>query len=236
MTRLIPLLTVKENKLVKTKLFQTYKYMGDPINAVNIFGKLQVDELVVLDISETFIEHETLSLLDKISERALMPITYGGHINNFVFAKKIFDLGFDRIIIRRGLSNSEMINNLISTYGSSSITAGFDVVKIRDNLYEINNKIMNLNEIENFFEIIVQMNYGQILLNYKEKDGTRTGLELDTLIELGIERLQIPIIIAGGCTSKKEAYDFMIDKPKISVAASSIFTLVPPNDAVLIRY
>ena len=48
--RVIPLLLLKGDGLVKSVRFKNYKYIGDPINAVKIFNDKEVDELCILDI------------------------------------------------------------------------------------------------------------------------------------------------------------------------------------------
>ena len=51
--RIIPVLLLKNQGLVKSIKFKNYKYIGDPINAVRIFNELRADELVFLDILAT---------------------------------------------------------------------------------------------------------------------------------------------------------------------------------------
>ena len=51
--RIIPVLLLKDNGLVKSIKFKNHNYIGDPINAVKIFNDLKSDELVFLDISAT---------------------------------------------------------------------------------------------------------------------------------------------------------------------------------------
>ena len=51
--RLIPVLLLKNNALVKSVKFKNHNYIGDPINAVKIFNELKADELVLLDIDES---------------------------------------------------------------------------------------------------------------------------------------------------------------------------------------
>ena len=48
--RIIPVLLLKGNALVKSKGFKDFRYIGDPINAVKVFNDLKADELVFLDI------------------------------------------------------------------------------------------------------------------------------------------------------------------------------------------
>ena len=51
LSRVIPVLLLKNNGLVKTKKFKNEKYIGDPINALRIFNEKEVDEIIFLDIN-----------------------------------------------------------------------------------------------------------------------------------------------------------------------------------------
>ena len=67
-SRVIPSLLLYEKGLIKTKQFERYKYVGDPINAIKIFNEKEVDELIILDISSTknnssISFHESLPLI-----------------------------------------------------------------------------------------------------------------------------------------------------------------------------
>ena len=49
--RVIPVLTIDTNYLVKKKKFKNPRYVGDPFNALRIFNEKDVDEVIILDIS-----------------------------------------------------------------------------------------------------------------------------------------------------------------------------------------
>ena len=73
--RLIPVLLLKNNGLVKSKNFKDFKYIGDPINAVKIFNDSQADELFFLDITATKENRVIpLELVRSIGEEAHMQI------------------------------------------------------------------------------------------------------------------------------------------------------------------
>ena len=48
--RVIPVLLIRNRKLVKTTNFKSEVYVGDPVNALRIFNEKEVDELVIIDI------------------------------------------------------------------------------------------------------------------------------------------------------------------------------------------
>ena len=47
--RVIPVLLLKGNGLVKSIKFKNHQYIGDPINAVKLFNDFKADEIVFLD-------------------------------------------------------------------------------------------------------------------------------------------------------------------------------------------
>ena len=64
--RIIPILLLDNNDLVKTFKFKKKYYLGDPINSVRIFNEKEVDELAFLDISSNRYSIIVYSLLAPI--------------------------------------------------------------------------------------------------------------------------------------------------------------------------
>ena len=79
--RIIPVLLLRGRGLVKGIKFSDYTYVGDPINAVRIFSRKEVDELIFLDIDATK-ESRLLSLdlVQDIADECFMPFGFGGGI------------------------------------------------------------------------------------------------------------------------------------------------------------
>src|SRR3972149_5145825 len=98
--RVIPVLLLKNNGLVKTTRFKHPVYIGDPINAVKIFNEKEVDELILLDITATNEKRAPNYLkIEEIVSEAFMPIGYGGGINKIEQIEKLFKLGVEKIIL-----------------------------------------------------------------------------------------------------------------------------------------
>ena len=45
--RIIPILQLNDDELVKSSFFKDHKYVGDPVNAVRIFNEIKVDEIII---------------------------------------------------------------------------------------------------------------------------------------------------------------------------------------------
>jgi len=98
--RIIPVLLIQNNGLVKTVKFQDSKYVGDPINVVKIFNEKEVDELFLIDIDKTIKNEEpNYELLKKISSECRMPVAYGGGVKTVDQIEKIIGLGIEKVSI-----------------------------------------------------------------------------------------------------------------------------------------
>ena len=111
-TRIIPALLLRNESLVKTVKFGKFTYVGDPANTVRIFNELEVDELLFLDISASREKRgPNLRVLKDIADECFMPLGYGGGVSSLIQAKKVFDIGFEKIVLN---SNAFDNPNLIS--------------------------------------------------------------------------------------------------------------------------
>ena len=99
-TRIIPCLLFDGKALVKGVRFKNHRYIGDPINAVRLFNDMQVDELIILDISITN-QHKmpNFELLRDLATECFMPFTYGGGIADIEDMRRIFKIGVEKIAI-----------------------------------------------------------------------------------------------------------------------------------------
>ena len=150
--RVIPVLLIKGNGLYKTRKFHNPSYVGDPINTIKIFNDKEVDEIIILDIDASKKNlSPNFNLIKEIASECFMPLTYGGGISTIDQAAKLFNLGVEKICLQTStLTNIELIKELISEFGSSSIAACIDIKKNffgRHILYSHSNKGSSLNHL-----------------------------------------------------------------------------------------
>src|SRR5664280_2091293 len=121
--RIIPVLLLKGQGLVKSIKFKDYRYIGDPINAVKIFNDLKADELVFLDILASK-QNRCISLdfVRKVGEEANMPFAVGGGIRTIKDIKGIINTGAEKVVINSyAIENPEFIKKASDEFGSSTI-------------------------------------------------------------------------------------------------------------------
>ena len=131
--RVIPVLLVKDHGLVKTRGFDQPTYVGDPINAIRIFNEKEVDELALLDIDATPMNWgPNFELVQDVASECFMPLAYGGGIRGLDDAKRLFNLGVEKVILRSTAATNLPAVTAIATYaGSSSVTVSIDVLRGR---------------------------------------------------------------------------------------------------------
>ena len=129
--RVIPCLLIQDQGLVKTTKFSKPNYLGDVINAVKIFNEKEVDELCLLDIGASIENREpNFSLLEDIASEAFMPMSYGGGISNLEQAKKLFFIGFEKIVVNTSfIKKPGLIEEIVHYAGSQSVIVSIDAKK-----------------------------------------------------------------------------------------------------------
>ena len=232
--RVIPVLLLHKEGLVKTKQFKKPIYLGDPLNAINIFNDKEVDELIFLDIDATKkSQNINFDLITDIASECFMPFAYGGGINTIEDIEKLFYIGVEKVVINSALNNKSLIKEAVRRFGSQSIVASID---IKDNkIYSyITQQTLNI-EIETYIKNIELLQVGEIFINSVDRDGMMSGYDITWINK--ISRLtNIPIIACGGAGKIKDLKE-LIDKTEVSaVGAGSFFVFIGIHNAVLITY
>ncbi|MCX7979104.1 MAG: HisA/HisF-related TIM barrel protein, partial [Bdellovibrionaceae bacterium] len=105
--RIIPVLLIRGSGLWKTVKFSGGKYIGDPINAAKIFNDSEVDELIVIDISQDAATRgPNFDLLANLATECFMPVCYGGGVRTVEQAERLFRLGFEKVCFNTALFKS----------------------------------------------------------------------------------------------------------------------------------
>lgn len=237
--RVIPVLSVMGNKLVKTVRFKHPKYLGDPLNAIKIFNEKKVDELIVTDITASKGKKEpNYRLIEEMAGEAFMPLGYGGGIRTQDQAAKVFSLGVEKVILNTAaMENPEIIEAISSAYGSQSVVVSIDVRK--DFLgrtratYCSGTKSTGMN-IAELISKCIEMGAGEIILHSADREGTFQGYDLELIRKYsGIE---VPFVVLGGCNSLDDM-SAAIRSGANAIAAGSYF-VYRNNDcrSILINY
>jgi cyclase len=237
--RVIPVLTLQNEKLVKTVQFKKPNYIGDPINAVKIFNDKEVDEIAIIDISATKEKRvPNYERIEEIASEAFMPLAYGGGINHFDQIKKLFQLGIEKVIINSALENDiSLIEQTSAQFGSQSVIVAIDVKKTvfgKLAAYKNSGSTKIKTNLISYIQQIEQAGAGEIFLTAINRDGTFKDYDYE-LIQLVSSHCDIPVVSCGGANSI-QSFTNAINAGASAVAAGSLFVYSSSNKGVLINY
>ena len=240
-SRIIPVLLLKDSKLVKSIKFKSNKYIGDPINAMKVFSDKYVDEIAILDIGASKAKSINYDLISKMAEECFSPLTYGGGIQSVEDASRLFKLGCEKISVDSLLrTDPEIIRELVKIYGASSIICSIDLYKIMNKYYIYNyNNIFKINILKrkflDYLKFAEDLGVGELFINFVSKDGTFDGFDFET-IKLLANQLRLPVTVCGGCSDFNEIYELSNYTNISGIAAGSIFVYRSKMRGVLINY
>lgn len=238
--RIIPVLLLQNEALVKSIRFQKHKYVGDPINAVRIFNEKEVDEIVILDINASKTKSEpNITQLSEIAGEAFMPLAYGGGVSTLEQVKSILYQGAEKVIINTSaFDRPSLIEEIAQQFGSQSVVVSIDIKKDwlgRYRVYRDNGRRNTGKSPLEWAKEVEALGAGEILLTSIDKDGTFTGYDVQLLKEVS-SAIQIPLVACGGAASMMHFREAITEGEASAVAAGSFFVYRQPHRAVLISY
>ena len=239
-TRLIPTLLLRNGSLIKTKQFKSFNYIGDPANTLRIFNELEVDEIMVLDISSSMNNSiQDLKCLKEMAEECFMPLSYGGGIDTLDKAKKIFDLGFEKIVLNtHAVINPDLIAKIASIYGTQSVILSIDykinLLRKKTVWIYCGNKNTQLDPII-WAKEAENLGVGEILLTSIDNEGTWSGFDYDMIKKIS-EKITIPLIAHGGAGSIHHISKALNECGASAVALGSMVVYQKKDYGVLINF
>ncbi len=226
--RIIPVLLLKNGRMVKGKNFQNYIDTGNPNKAVDIYSSQDADELVFINISKDNISKKKfLEILNRASKECSMPLCAGGGITNSNDVKELLELGADKVLLNSILTKDlKIINDVSKKFGAQCIVAGIDYkINKKDGKVEVWSECGNTLTNKNFYEYIekiVNLGIGEIFLNSIDNDGLMNGYDLK-ISKIVSEKFQIPLIVSGGAGNFQHLIELFTKTQASAAACSSLF-------------
>ena len=231
--RLYPTLLLEDKTFVKSQKFRNNRYVGNPLNTVQIFNQIGVDEIAILDI-KAFKNGINFSYLSQIAREAFVPLAYGGGITSVEDAVKVVSLGFEKIILCSSFLDGESVSkDIANTIGSSSCALCLNLKKgfFSSDYYlydHRNNKRLAKFNTE-LLKTIEDFGFGEIIVQSVDCEGTWSGYSKEVVRLIEQFNTDLPIVYLGGVNSCDEIKELMEVK-KISAVSLSSFVLFQRKD------
>ncbi|MBJ6749682.1 AglZ/HisF2 family acetamidino modification protein [Geomonas anaerohicana] len=239
-TRVIPVLLLRNESLVKTVRFGKFTYVGDPCNTVRIFNELEVDELLFLDITATPDKRSpNLRVLSEIADECFMPLGYGGGVRDFETAKAIFEIGFEKVALNSfALEQPQFVTRLAEHFGNQSVVASVDVKKDLLGRYRVHSEAGKRNTGRNpveWAQELEALGAGEILLTSIDREGSWAGFDVE-LVHAVAQAVTVPVIAHGGAGSVKDIGTVVREGGASAVAVGSMVVFQKKGMGVLVNF
>jgi cyclase len=224
--RIIPCLDVKEGRVVKGINFVNLIDAGDPVENAKVYDEQGADELVFLDITASYEKRNIMiDVVKKTAEQVFMPLTVGGGVKSVEDIRNLLNAGADKVSINTAaVKNPNLIYEAAKLFGSQCIVVAIDAKRKGDSweVYIHGGRTPTGIDAIEWAKRVVDLGAGEILLTSMDKDGTKSGYDIE-LTKAIAEAVSVPVIASGGAGTKEHFYEGLTEGRADAVLAASVF-------------
>jgi cyclase len=224
--RIIACLDMDGGRVVKGVKFKNLRDAGDPAECAAVHARSGADEIVLLDITATSGNRNTLLDAVRGTARSLfVPFTVGGGIRQLDDAAAVFDAGADKIAINSAaVRDSTLIGRIAGRFGSQAVVVAIDARKTDAGfeVYVSGGRVPTGRDAIEWAREAAACGAGEILLTSMDRDGTQSGFDCE-LVRAVAGAVSIPVIASGGAGSARDFIEVFRDGRADAALAASIF-------------
>lgn len=237
--RIIPCLDVKDGRVVKGVNFIDLRDAGDPVEQAVVYDREGADELVFLDITASHEARKTrLEMVKQVADSIFIPFCVGGGIRTSDDIRETLLAGADKVSINSAaVRNPELISSGAWGFGSQCIVVAIDPRRVDGKwLVHINGgRIPTDKEAVPWAKEVEDRGAGEILLTSMDKDGTKSGYDIE-MTQAVADAVSIPVIASGGAGRKEHFREALEEGGADAALAATLFHFNEMRIAELKQY
>lgn len=208
--RIVPCLDVRDGRVVKGVRFQDLRDTGDPAEQAGLYEEQGADEIVVLDVAASPDAQGTrLDTVRAVRSRLRIPLTVGGGVRTVDDARELLSAGADKVSVNTAaVRDPSLVERLALAFGSQCVVLAIDARRDGtgwDTLVMGGREPTGRDAIE-WAREATRLGAGEVLLTSWDRDGTRSGCDLELLRTMH-DAVTVPVIASGGIGTKRDVAD-----------------------------
>jgi cyclase len=232
--RIIPCLDVTGGRVVKGVNFVELRDAGDPVEIAARYNEQGADELTFLDITATSDERDLiLHIIEAVASQVFIPLTVGGGVRTVEDVRRLLNAGADKTSFNSAaIANPDMIAAASAKYGAQCIVVAIDAKRrsAEDaasrgpgwDVYSHGGRRNTGLDAVAWATEMAKRGAGEILLTSMDRDGTKSGFDLE-LTRAVSDAVPVPVIASGGVGNLDHLADGIQQGGADAVLAASIF-------------
>ena len=233
--RIIPCLDVTGGRVVKGVNFVELRDAGDQVEIAARYNEQGADELTFLDITATSDGRDLiLHIIEDVASQVFIPLTVGGGVRTVEDVRRLLNAGADKTSFNSAaIANPDVIRETSGRYGSQCIVVAIDAkrrvapddIAARGQGWDVyshgGRKNTGLDALS-WARQMADYGAGEILLTSMDRDGTKSGFDLE-LTRAVSDAVNVPVIASGGVGNLDHLADGVQQGGADAVLAASIF-------------
>jgi len=224
--RIAAVLVVKDDIVVQSVGFQRYLPVGKPAIAVEFLNQWGIDEIILLDITASRKGREpNFALVRSLAQHCRVPLTVGGGITHLAHIHELMHCGADKVAFNQAaLHHPDLLTEAARVFGDQCIVASIDA-RWAGNGYRVYDYLIGQTlalSPSDLASRLQAIGAGEILLNSVDRDGMKSGFDLD-LINQTADAVTVPLIVCGGAGVPAHFLDVLEKTSSSAIAAANFF-------------
>ena len=224
--RIVPCLDIKAGRVVKGVRFVELADAGDPVELARIYEARGADELVFLDITATIEGRRAMrDVVRAVAAELTIPFAVGGGVATAADVRDLLRAGCDKVSLNSAAVRApHVLAEAAAEFGSQCLLVAIDARRNAarggwDVLVDGGRTPTELDAVA-WAAQAARLGAGEILLTSIDRDGTKSGfdLELTRAVRAAVE---VPVIASGGAGTIGDFADvFTLGGADAALAAS----------------
>ena len=200
--RVIPCLDVKDGRVVKGVNFVSLRDAGDPVEQARLYDAEGADEITFLDIGATHENRGTmLDVVSRTAEKVFIPLTVGGGVRSVEDVRALLLAGADKASINSAaVADPGLVRRAAEAFGSQAIVVAVDARNVVPGKWEVfthgGRRGTGIDAVD-WCRRVAALGAGELLLTSMDRDGTKSGFDLD-LLRAVRAAVRLPLVASGG--------------------------------------
>ena len=226
--RIIPCLDVNAGRVVKGVNFVSLRDAGDPVEIARRYDAEGADELTFLDITASSDQRDIIvEVIEAVANQVFIPLTVGGGVRKVDDVRRLLNAGADKISINTAaVQTPQLVTDASARFGSQCIVVAIDARRRSDasgwEVYTHGGRTATGIDAVDWARRVVELGAGEILLTSMDRDGTKSGFDLE-LTRAVSDAVSVPVIASGGVGTLQHLADGVTLGRADAVLAASIF-------------
>lgn len=236
--RLIPVLFLRDGLMVRSEDFSAYNVFGHPVSLVGRLNDWDVDEIVILDISDrpnsfdiNRDDHKLkgaktiYEFAGNVAANCSMPLTLGGHVRTMDDIRIRIAHGADKVSLNTALFETPgLATEAAKVFGAQAIVGCVDYRETEAGPIVFRDRARTgtgVTAVE-WARRLEDLGCGEILLHAVSRDGKARGYDAAT-VQAVTEAVEVPVIACGGAGHNLHFAKCLDETDVSAVAAGNFF-------------